>query len=279
MSKVSITLVIIVSAVLRMPGQTQAEIIGNNTSHTAAFTAIKQGMTNGNLDQIGVRARSEGVGQGWNYGVLGEAFGGSTEQFGVYGTSSVVGVYGASQGACVFGQVFGGSTSAFRVAIFGDVTADAGVGANGSGILQAGRFNGDVEYTGALLSPSDRKFKKNISNIGPVLNRVLKLGVVSYEYKSDQYDFLSKREQVGFVAQDVKEIFPNVVHQSAIPRKTGESTDQYNKGFSNKRYLAVDYVSLIPVLTKAIQELHQENQLLISRISKLESALISLAQE
>ena len=108
-------------------------------------------------------------------------------------------------------------------------------------------IEGQVAFTNA----SDRRLKQKIKSTKYGLNEVLKLEPVDYVLKSNGL------EQIGFIAQDVKPLIPEVV--------TGKEGD-LEKGET----LGITYTSLIPVLTKAIQEQQKIIQELLSRIEKLE---------
>lgn len=85
--------------------------------------------------------------------------------------------------------------------------------------------------TGDWVAVSDRRAKKNISEINYGLNEILNLEPV-------QYDFRRNNEHaIGFIAQDVKEVIPEIV--------SGSDAEGYG----------VAYQKLTPVLVKAIQEL------------------------
>jgi trimeric autotransporter adhesin len=108
-------------------------------------------------------------------------------------------------------------------------------------------IEGQVGFTNA----SDRRLKKEIEITKYGLDEVLKLEPVDYILKSNGL------KQIGFIAQDVKPLIPEVV--------TGKEGD-LDKGET----LGITYTSLIPVLTKAIQEQQKIIQELLSRIEKLE---------
>ena len=108
-------------------------------------------------------------------------------------------------------------------------------------------IEGQVAFTNA----SDRRLKQEIKSTKYGLDEVLKLEPVDYVLKSNGL------EQIGFIAQDVKPLIPEVV--------TGKEGD-LEKGET----LGITYTSLIPVLTKAIQEQQKIIQELLSRIEKLE---------
>ena len=69
------------------------------------------------------------------------------------------------------------------------------------------------------------------------LKDVMKLQPVSYLFKNDE----SNHSEVGFIAQDMLEIIPEVVH--------GTEGD-----LEKSEILGISYGNLVPVLTKAIQE-------------------------
>ena len=98
----------------------------------------------------------------------------------------------------------------------------------------------------------------------------MQLNPVTYIFKDDS----ANTPQVGFIAQEVQQIIPEVV--------TGKEGD-LSKGES----LGIVYGNLVPVLTKAIQEqqgqisvlkaenvgLKSENEALKARLLKIEKAL------
>ena len=92
-----------------------------------------------------------------------------------------------------------------------------------------------IEGQVAFSSSSDRRLKKDIVNTRYGLNTVLDLRPVDYQMKSNSL------EQIGFIAQELRPIVPEAV--------TGIEGD-----LAKGETLAVAYTTLIPVLTKAIQE-------------------------
>jgi predicted nucleic acid-binding Zn-ribbon protein len=92
-------------------------------------------------------------------------------------------------------------------------------------------IGGQVAWTAA----SDRRIKKNIVNSNYGLATVLKLRPVEYNLISNDL------RQVGFIAQEVQKLVPEVV--------TGKEGD-----LSKGEILGITYSNLVPVLAKAIQE-------------------------
>jgi hypothetical protein len=108
----------------------------------------------------------------------------------------------------------------------------------------------------SINSYSDSRYKKNIEVIQPVLELVNKINSVSYNMKN-QNDIDIGKKSYGFIAQELEKLFPNVV----------------SKPLTDTDYYSINYLALIPILTKSIQELSDkvENQQLIINelISKL----------
>ncbi len=92
-------------------------------------------------------------------------------------------------------------------------------------------IGGQVAWTAA----SDSRIKKNIVNSTYGLATVLKLRPVEYNLTSNDL------KQVGFIAQEVQKLVPEVI--------TGKEGD-----ISKGEILGITYSNLVPVLTKAIQE-------------------------
>ena len=99
-------------------------------------------------------------------------------------------------------------------------------------------FNGDATLGGNLTIASDMRLKKDIINLPSSLNQIMSLRPVSYRKKSSLKREDYGNTEVGFIAQEVQEIYPDMVR---------------NDG-SRDSILSVSYIELIPVLVKAIQE-------------------------
>lgn len=96
-----------------------------------------------------------------------------------------------------------------------------------------------------VISSSDSRFKEDIHPILAPLDKVLNLQGVTFNWKVDEFPKknFSTGRQIGFVAQDVQSIIPEVV-----------TTDQ-------DQYLGIDYGKLTPLLVEAIKE--QQNQFIV----------------
>ena len=128
----------------------------------------------------------------------------------------------------------------------------------------AGYFAGDVFVSGAITQSSDLRLKRDVRDVPTgVLTGVLRLRPKTFRYdpSTEPSLGLNREEQLGFVAQDVEKVFPSLVHRSTVPSGTGET--------SEKTVLSVDYIKVVPLLVKAMQE--QQDQ-----ISELEAQVALL---
>jgi trimeric autotransporter adhesin len=100
---------------------------------------------------------------------------------------------------------------------------------------------------------SDRRLKENIVETTYGLNEILKLSAKEYNFKITE----AKDKRLGFLAQEVYQVIPEIVHKGddGEYRGSGNAQDSEKLGFAP---WGLDYTSLIPVLVKAIQELHQQ---------------------
>lgn len=170
-----------------------------------------------------------------NYGVRGHALGGTNYNVGVFGMADSAWITGVG----VFGQSIRARSSNY------------GVYGHASGGINnwAGYFNGNVFTTGTY-QPSDGRLKKDVKTEESVMQKIMQLRPVSYNYKSDQMKFiqLPQTRQHGFLAEELQEVFPDAVMQVKHP------VIENNKMEKTEEFAAINYQALIPVLFKAIQE-------------------------
>lgn len=121
--------------------------------------------------------------------------------------------------------------------------------ANGSAF-----FNGAVTATGYVTS-SDARLKSNVNEVLSGSEILSQLRPV--EYDKSNFDGTASSHEFGFIAQEVREILPELVH--------GEETDS--------TYLSLDYNSFIAILTAANQEQIKANRELTLRVEELENAI------
>ncbi|MEL6802553.1 MAG: tail fiber domain-containing protein, partial [Bacteroidota bacterium] len=114
------------------------------------------------------------------------------------------------------------------------------------------------DVSGNYTALSDARLKTNISILAGTLPLLTQLQPRRYNYRSN-----TKREYVGFLAQDIQELFPNVVTEVAS-REGGEST------------LLVDYNQLTVLAISSLQEQQEIIETQEERIDDLEARLARL---
>ncbi len=92
-----------------------------------------------------------------------------------------------------------------------------------------------------VQSISDERFKENIAEATDGLAVIMALRPVRYDWKAGYGN--NRKHQLGFIAQEIEEIFP-------------EAVSEWTQG--DDVYKTVGPGALIPVLVKAIQDLHRE---------------------
>jgi hypothetical protein len=101
---------------------------------------------------------------------------------------------------------------------------------------------GDLTVKGDVIaygSPSDRKYKENIKPIESALDKAMQLQGVTFDWK-DSESILEIKEDIGFIAQDVQEVLPELVRDNG------------------KGNLSLRYQGITPILLEAIKELKAE---------------------
>ncbi len=218
-------------------------------------------------EQVGVVSTTYGSGDGTRIGVYGRVIsdGGGGQQYAVYGLANST------------------NASNITIGVFGsNITT-------GTGVKYAGYFNGDVTVSGVFNNPSDEKLKRNISGLDKAIERVMALRPVSYEFRSRDFPQmqLAKGAQLGFLAQEMEAVFPELVKQNKHPEmpKTWDENGNPRTYYPAVDYKGLNYNGLIPVLTKATQEQQEEIEKLETRvierdrlIAKLEDRLARLEQ-
>jgi hypothetical protein len=130
-----------------------------------------------------------------------------------------------------------------------------------AGTTDQGAFNLQVNGTGvwgagAYTNGSDARIKDDISPIASGLDVVAKLRPVQFRYKESwsKDRFL----QPGFIAQELQEALADQPYVEGVVHQGPE-------------YMSVSYQTLIPVLTKAVQELTAKLEAAEARIANLEN--------
>jgi hypothetical protein len=107
---------------------------------------------------------------------------------------------------------------------------------------------GDAHVGSGILQTSDQRLKKNLTPLGSSLMNIARLNGYHYFWKDQNLD---QTLQTGLIAQEVEQIFPELV-------KTDDS------GFKS-----VNYTGLIPYLIESVKELKIENEKLKRAAQKI----------
>jgi len=111
---------------------------------------------------------------------------------------------------------------------------------------------------------NDNTLKKDATPIKNSVKQLTKLEPVSFSYNKAEFSQLPEGKQYGFLASDVKAVFPELVqNQSQVVAGDGKNTTK-SVTIDN-----VDMVSLIPVLVSSIKEQQAEIEKLKSELNAL----------
>jgi len=127
--------------------------------------------------------------------------------------------------------------------------------------------NGNVvNLNNSYGASSDIKLKENIVDATSKLDDLMKVKIRNYNFIGDD------KKQIGVVAQELEDIFPNMIDESIdyeykkIKDKEGNITEEnIDLGTTTK---SVKYSVFVPMLIKAIQELKAEIETLKTQINK-----------
>ena len=141
-----------------------------------------------------------------------------------------------------------------------------------SGIYLSFNKSGDrvayINSTGSYVTTSDSRFKKNVVNMTPVLDRVKQLRPVSYHYNQQKN---SENKVLGFIAQEVQPLFPELVVES----EDGSLGMTYShlgvvaiEAIQEQQQIIDQQQTQIDALTQQMADMQQQLQILQSNISK-----------
>lgn len=207
-------------------------ISNRNTFNLALMGAAELSTSTTSNRGCGVYGSASNYANGYNYGVFGI----------LKGSNNGAGVFGSANNSYPWGCDTGGK--------------------------YAGFFYGDVYVTNQItaasyLSLSDMRLKENVELLAEkesdenTLDRLLSLNVISFNYKCEQGlnnegvdpawltaqddEYInSKLRHFGFSAQELQTVYPELVCEG------------------QDGYLRVNYVELVPLLIRSIQELKKE---------------------
>ena len=166
-------------------------------------------------------------------------------------------------------DIVGGSISDLKTLnVKGDVDMGSGLHVSGDTFMDGSlTVSGSVLGSGPYVDVSDRRFKRNIKKIesADALQKILQLDAVSYDLdfvemlSIDQFNFTdinaeSQRRQLGFIAQDVEQVIPEIVYND------------------EEGWKGLHYSRLAPILVESIKQMSSE-------IDELKMAVAMLTRE
>ena len=134
--------------------------------------------------------------------------------------------------------------------------------------LSAARFrvysDGDVWTSDSGILSSDETLKENIVDASPKLEDLKKLKVRNFNWKSSFHPEKSKQKQLGFIAQEVEEVFPALIteHDIASGSPDNSHTPVMKKAIKQ---------AWSPIIIKAMQELIAKVETLETKVAALEA--------
>ena len=157
----------------------------------------------------------------------------------------------------------GGSSHSSDTIYIGDLTTtgnevimmgSVGIGTNS--LDEKLTVNGNVKGD-AFINSSDRRYKKDITPLTNVLEKLEQINGVYYNWKVEEFpqENFDRTKQLGVIAQEIEAVFPELVVTNA------------------DGYKAVDYPKLTAVLLEANKELAQSLKDQSSRVQALEADL------
>lgn len=151
----------------------------------------------------------------------------------------------------------GSTAEADNTIVFGNGTQNVGIGKSSPATKLD--VNGEIQAI-SFNATSDIRLKKDISKLSNVLGNVCRLQGVEFVRITDE----SERKHLGFIAQDVEEIFPQLVQTEN----------------SEEKYKSISYANTCAVLVEAIKEMRSEmnaeNTLLKQEIASLKQEIETL---
>jgi len=125
--------------------------------------------------------------------------------------------------------------------------------------------DGDVWTSDAGTLTSDQTLKNSIVDATPKLDDLLQLRVRNFEWNASFHPNKVGQKKIGFIAQEVEQIFPSLVSEHNIARQG--QTPVMKKAIKN---------AFTPMIIKAMQELNQKVETQSTIIAALEARLSAL---
>jgi hypothetical protein len=201
------------------------------------------------------------------------------------GGISVTGAISGSAGIAAGGLVTGtglsvtGVVSASGLSSSGTISVTGGGVSTDAAITTAGLSSSGVVtvlnnvYGQTFVTTSDRRLKDDIVPLSTSLADLARVRGVQFTWRSE-VDRNEGLTQIGFIAQEVREIFPELVF--GVPPSGGHSFEDSAAQEAEDGFLSVNYQGFAPLLVEGVKELSLVDADLTSRIRALEAAMESV---
>jgi hypothetical protein len=105
---------------------------------------------------------------------------------------------------------------------------------------------------------SDKRLKEIVGSIDNALIKLHKISGVYYNSNDTafKYGYKDKKRQIGLLAQDVKEILPEVIRSAPF------DLDEEGQSKSGENYMTITYERIVPLLIEALKEQKQQIELI-----------------
>ena len=214
-------------------------------NYSQGYASVAIGNSAGYLQQgLAAVAIGDGAGSEYqgNYSIaIGHKAGGVTAQSqaanSIILNASGTELNSANEGFFV-NPIRSGSNGSGQYHLYYDVSSKEIKYSNQGILVASNNIKANTINTGSLIMTSDKRLKTNITSLPSSLDMIKKLNPVSYMKKDSISSTQYTHEEMGFIAQDLQKVIPMLVKEGTDKDKT----------------LSVNYISLIPVLTKAMQE-------------------------
>jgi len=265
-------------------GEVTAQAIGGASTEIVGVTGLANCPTSGTLTKAsgtrgavatvaggtmtnawGLHGLVNGAGTiGSGYGLHAESNGANGNIANSYGVNSK-GVNGTAFNYAYKGVAIGGDGTTNYGAL---VSATGPAGSINYGVYAiaptnttswAGYFQGHVRIQGNLhvtgtITTSDESLKTDVQEITDPMEIIRQLRPTTYQFLTDQNPYLNLPTglQRGFIAQEVENVLPDVVHDVHITPVLDIET---NEVLAEERVIkGINYTSIIPVVVAAMQE-------------------------
>ena len=132
------------------------------------------------------------------------------------------------------------------------LTCNWGIGVSGSAFVTE-YLNANQMRAATFIYTSDMRMKRDLVKIPNALDRLTQLNGYRFVWKKDG------QADLGVVAQEVKEVFPELVHESSTPGHMG-----------------VEYGNLVAPMIEALKELKDQNAMLKQQLDRQQTEINAL---